>query len=111
MRNAYETVRGGFQEGDVILHENGWTFGPSYYYHRGHYPEFFLTEEFGIPNHWDKKIDSSQLSSYKRIWLFVESSDRFQMLSNQEWFQRLRPKLIKEDPLHHAWYLFQVSQI
>ncbi|GEM_PF-4603394 len=108
LKKIFERVGKNFQKGDVILHENGWTFGPSFYYHGGKLDEFFLTDEFGIPGAGAYKIKPSQIASYRRLWLFLEIPNDFTRIAQIRWFQEI-PKEVVQGDLRGQWVLFDLK--
>jgi hypothetical protein len=107
MRANYEYVAKHFRDGDVVIHENGWTFGPSYFYHGGTLDEYFLTDEFGIPSQWHRQLEPRVIRKFKRMWLFPESPERIHLLRSQKWFRDLSGELIERGKRGY-WYLFEL---
>ena len=97
-----------FKSGDVIVHENGWTLGTSYYYHQGKLPEFYLTDEFVVPTLENRKINPGDIRHYKRLWLQLERPESMRQIEGEVWFQSLRKHLISSDP-DTQLYLFDLQ--
>jgi len=108
-KEIFQNVTREFQAGDVIVHENGWTFGPSYYYHQGKLNEFFLTDEFVVPTLEEHQMAPQEIGRYQRFWLFLETPDDMLKLARENWFQKLNKKLVKSDRAG-AWYLFKITK-
>lgn len=108
LKAAYEMIAEDYRPDDVIIHENGWTFGASYYYHQGKLPEFYLTDEFVVPTLENRKINPSEIKQYNRLWLMLERPESVKTVEGEPWFQNLPKKLVKSSP-EFQLYLFDLK--
>jgi len=108
LKVVFEMIGEDYRQGDVIVHENGWTFGASYYYHEGKLPEFYLTDEFVVPTLENRKINPGEIKKYKRLWLMLERPESVKMIEAEPWFQVLTKRLIKDVPKFQL-YLFDLE--
>ncbi len=108
-KTAIEMIAQDYREGDVIVHENGWTFGTSYYYHSGKLPEFYLTDEFAVPTLERFKISPEKIQNYKRMWLVLERPESVPIIESFPWYQNLLKQMVKQMP-EFQLYLFDLNR-
>ncbi len=105
LKDTFQTVEANFRKGDVIVHENGWTFGPSLFYHKEKLDERFLSEEFGISGMAGHQISPDQIFGFSRVWFFTESPGDFSRIQNDAWLKRASACLTQTDPRDY-WQLY-----
>ena len=108
MKSILQMEEREFKPGDVIVHENGWTLGTSYYYHQGKLAEFYLTDEFVVPTLENRKINPTDIRRYKRLWLQLERPESMRQIGREAWFQNLPKHLVSSDP-DTQLYLFDLQ--
>lgn len=106
-KKGYEIVEERFKDGDVILHENGWTLGPGIFHHQKPLKELYLSDEFVLSMLRERQITPPEMSQYKRFWFFPENPGDAGALAKFDWLNFRPKKMIEQDPSGY-WFLFEI---